>query len=158
MNWTQGFFRLWLAISTLWMGLCGIYAYSAARDAYDAAAALAVFERGSIALVPVICQQARGELGRDYARRAAPDRPWEEHRCWYEMPNYRRLFPEYQQLTDADISKGLYAAIGQPLREMASWQSVVVSWVPALVIPPAMLLLLGVGVAWIIAGFRRRSS
>jgi len=52
--------------------------------------------------VPVLCKEARGKDGEDYDASG----PWNDYRaeklCWYEEPKFRRLYPEYKDLTEDD--------------------------------------------------------
>jgi hypothetical protein len=60
---------------------------------------------GAIAerLLPVECGKARGVSATDYSL--------DEGSCWYTTAIFRRLYPEYKELNEHDLSEKLYAAV-----------------------------------------------
>ena len=73
--------------------------------------------------------------------------------CWYKMPDFRRLYPEYKDLSNQVLSEKLYAKVGQPLQHIHPWHKVFKTAAIAIGMPVAVLLL-GWSLLWALAGFR----
>src|SRR4051812_4539964 len=103
MNFRRGFFRLWLVVSALFILAVGFFAYEKVSGEF--AKASQDWSSAGILLLPVDCREARGNSGTDYT---PPDSPWNSYtavaRCWYKVGDFRRLYPEYKDLSDDAVS------------------------------------------------------
>ena len=105
MNFQRGFFRLWLVLSILFvLGTAAVF-YRDVRSGLE----IAVTTWPGHFLVPVPCSGARGKAGTDYEVFDDPSTPI---KCWYQIPKFRALFPEYKDLTDDQLSDRLYQKAG----------------------------------------------
>ena len=84
----------------------------------------------------------RGVAGTDYNYHSEVD-----GLCWYRMPNFRRLYPEYHDLTDNDLAEQLYAEAGRPPKHFYPWQKVA-STIAIAIEAPLVVLGLGLGLLW----------
>lgn len=161
MNIKRGLFRLWLALSLLWVLGVGAMGYDQiAKDTYFKPPFK--LPEGFISLVPMLCGQARGEAGKDYTTKEnQKPGPWDAYakpnpfdECWYELPAFRRLWPEYNDMKDDALEAKLYEMAGHPLTIIdplaASKRVALFAF-----IPPIALLLLGSLFVWVIVGFGR---
>jgi len=73
--------------------------------------------------------------------------------CWYKREDFRRLYPEYKDLSDKVVSEKLYEKAGQPLKHIHPWEGVMKAAVVGLAVPLAVLGL-GWSLLWAFAGFR----
>jgi hypothetical protein len=64
-------------------------------------------------LVPADCNKSLGIAGVDYSVSGGL--------CWYELPKFRKLYPEYDDLTDTQLTKRLHAKAGRALQDMRPW-------------------------------------
>lgn len=152
MNFRKGTFRLWIVLSVLFvLGVAAVEAGSVRSEFKKAQTDAELSGKwGWALLLPADCDKARGTLGTDYDRH-------NDGLCWYEMPKFRALFPEYKSLKDDDLSSRLYAKAGQPLIEPHPWLTLakVTSFAFGV---PLFALLLGASLSWAFAGFRSRPA
>lgn len=148
MNTRKGLFRLWLVASIVFAICVCVVSYNRLREEfrisntdYDAIAK----ELGGSTLVPADCAKVRGNRGSDYSET--------ENVCWYKMDDFRRLYPEYKDVKDKELSEKLYEKAGQPLKHLHPWKSVMEVVCVALGIPLAVLAL-GSALFWAFSGFR----
>lgn len=161
MNIRRGLFRLWLVLSVLWVLTVGAFSYQEiSRD-------LSFSPRfpqadGSIAIVPIFCGMTRGIAGKDYTTKDGQSPgPWDTYakpnpfdNCWYELPAFRKLWPEYADMADDTLTTKLYRDVAEPIKVInpaAGMKSVAL----LAIIPPIVLLLFGSLFVWVIAGFAR---
>jgi hypothetical protein len=151
MNIRKGAFRLWVVTSVLFALVVIVLSYSETRDEFrnahtdwDAESA----KYGGISLLPVLCPgaAARGMIGTDYTEQNGI--------CWYSTANFRRLYPEYNDLGNHDLSEKVYAKAGQSLKEFHPWHRVMTTLLVALGYPLAALVL-GWSLFWAFAGFKQ---
>lgn len=166
-NIRKGLFRLWVVGSILFAVSVGVVSYGGIRDEFRFAHADwdAIYKQyGGGGLLPVKCtpipvgatlldknnepnKEQRGIAGTDY------DYHVSDGLCWYELPNSRRLYPEYHDLNDNKLAELLYEKAGQPLKHFHPWQKL--GKVIALVFGvPLAVLVLGWGLLWAFSGFR----
>ena len=152
MNLRLGMFRLWVVASALFLVGLGAISYSDIheefRNAYtdfDAAAK----ELGGYTIYPTDCDKARGVAGSDYSVSGGL--------CWYKMEEFRRLFPEYKDVSDHVLSEKLYAKVGRPVQYFHPWVKLSKTVAIAISVPIAVLAL-GWSLSWAFAGFRRPPS
>jgi hypothetical protein len=79
--------------------------YSTVRQEFALAALGKEMDASSISLVPVApCNDARGVRGTDYNEGPYGGAPYLVGPfCWYELPKFRRLYPEYVDLSDQTL-------------------------------------------------------
>jgi hypothetical protein len=148
MNVRQGLFRLWLVLSTLFIIFVGVAYYGLIREEFRIANTdwdAFYKEYGGTSLLPTTCDKARGSLGRDYTKT--------QGLCWYTPEDFRRLYPEYNDLSDRSLAEKLYARVGQPLQHAHPWRKVLEGAALAFGFPLAVLAL-GRSMFWAVAGFR----
>jgi hypothetical protein len=73
--------------------------------------------------------------------------------CWYKAEDFRRLYPEYKDLSDKALSEKLYQKAGQPLQHTHPWKGVITAAAVAFGVP-LMVLGLGWSLLWALSGFR----
>ncbi|HTF70882.1 MAG TPA: hypothetical protein VK638_50245 [Edaphobacter sp.] len=140
----------------LFMTFIGISSYGDIRDEFRIANtdydALAKMYGGST-LVPVFCVDARGTLGVDYEKETAALR-YDGLRCWYSLERFRQLYPEYRDLKDHDLELKLNDRVGLPIQRHP-WLKVRQAVGTAFGVPLAVLLM-GLSLKWVFAGFKKR--
>ena len=93
-NLRRGPFRLWLVLAVLWAIVVGVLSFGDVRDEFGKAASMKKIDAGGfIPDIPVDCDLARGT---DFRR--------ERNLCWYDLPTFRELYPEYSDLDDRGLS------------------------------------------------------
>ncbi len=102
-------------------------------------------------LVPVDCNAARGIAGTDYDR-APSEASTNKPSCWYKMPDFRRLFPEYKSQSDDAVSKRLYDSAGIKTHPARPWRALLIAASIAIA-GPAITLVLGAALGWALLGF-----
>src|SRR5262245_15569176 len=103
MNIRRGLFRLWLVLAGLFaLATAFVLAPGIKRDFQLA---------GVVWDLPADCSKARGVAGKDYS-------VLESHPalCWYEPSKFRKLYPEYNDLSDSALTEKLNRAAGLPAR------------------------------------------
>lgn len=101
-------------------------------------------------MLPVDCDLAKGIQETDYVV-GLGDYPWF---CWYTVPKFRALFPQYNDLTDDQLSAAAYAKVNISTSRPNPWRGVGFAVLWAL-LPPITLLALGCSLIWALRGFRR---
>lgn len=97
----KGSFRLWLAGSLIWLACVSAYfAINFSIPQFDRTKPYSIV----IPVVPTDCEKARGQRAIDYQMR--------DGSCWYQMPTFRRLFPEYKDLSDDVLATKLFEKFG----------------------------------------------
>jgi hypothetical protein len=148
MNLHKGTFRLWVVLSVLFIMAVGTIEFSCVRAEFQTAQKDAELSEkwGWSLLLPADCEKARGELGKDYERQ-------KDGLCWYDVPKFRALYPEYKDLKDSDLGDRLYAKVGIPVTKPHPWNTMAKVIGVAVGVPLAALLL-GAALFWAFAGFR----
>ena len=124
------------------------------NDAFGKASLSEYLSRNSTLLVPVACTQARGSAGVDYEIGKEQPTPL----CWYEMPKLRKLYGEYADVADKELSDKLYAKAGIVTKELQAPWALVWRATGFAVGPPLVVLILALAIWWVVAGFRRDSA
>lgn len=152
MNARRGMFRLWVVFSVLFAIGIAVTSYNEIRHEFRVADtdfdALAE-KYGGYTVLPAGCVEARGVANRDYSR--------SDGLCWYKVEDFRRLYPEYNSLTDRVLADRLYQKAGRPLQRPHPWQTVLQTGTIAVGVPLAVLAV-GCAMTWAFSGFRVRSS
>jgi hypothetical protein len=105
-------------------------------------------------LVPTLCSEARGVMGKDFEIRETPGI------CWYELSNFRLRYPEFKNLSDRDLDAKLYTAVGRPLpptRPTFPWTTLF-KWLVTAIGIPLLVLILGAAIGWALSGFGASTS
>ena len=152
MNVRKGTFRLWVVLSVLFVIAIAVISYSDIhtefRNAYtDWDADFAKY--GGYSLLPADCEHAKGTLGIDYERN-------DDGLCWYKFYDFRKLYPEYKDLSNHEFERRVYAKAGRPLTEFHPWIKVAKTAGVAFGGPFAILAL-GYALSWAIAGFKSQT-
>ena len=108
MNIRAGLFRLWVVASVLFIVAVAVASYSDIRNEFHVANTDydAIAEQvGGYSLLPAFCNLARGSSGIDYTTE-------KDGLCWYKLQDFRRLYPEYKDLSNKVLSEKLYAKDG----------------------------------------------
>ncbi|MFZ5720207.1 MAG: hypothetical protein ACOY5Y_12190 [Pseudomonadota bacterium] len=156
MNLSRGLFRAWLVASAVFIvALVGVRWSSLQLDWRSLQEGTATPE----SLVPVRCLDARGAAGADFETitnemMAPPDAERLAGFCLYQMKAIRRLYPEYNDLSDGRLSDMLYAKAGMA----PDWQGSLRKTALAAVLVPLSTLLLGLSVLWAFRGFTSKPS
>ncbi len=152
MNIRQGMFRLWVVASILFVIAVGVLSYSGIRQEFKNAYTdwdAVLKEYGGYALYPTDCGKARGTVGTDYSV--------SDYLCWYKIEDFRRLFPEYKDVSDRTLAEKLYAKAGRPIQKLHPWIKLLKTAIVAIAVPLAVLVL-GWSLFWAFAGFRSSSA
>jgi hypothetical protein len=103
-------------------------------------------ELGGYTLYPTFCDKTRGVAGSDYVAI--------DGLCWYKIEDFRRLFPEYNDVSNRDLLDKLHAKVGRPLRPFHPWVNLAKTVAVAIAVSIAVLAL-GWSLFWAFAGFLR---
>jgi hypothetical protein len=156
MNWRRGLFRLWIMGAVLFALTVTAISYTEIRGQ---------FVRPAL-FVPVLCGDARGEPGTDYAikEKGEPSSgdyttPNSFETCWYALSRFRTFYPEYNDLKDGELIRKLHMALNiwtfddliaeripQPWTTLGIWASIAFG-------VPLVVLILGASLAWALSGF-----
>src|SRR5947207_320692 len=110
-NARRGLFRLWIVLSSLWVILICVMSIAPVREEFAKASTMRKINAGKWTPdEPVDCSIARGT---EYRRDGSL--------CWYALPAFRKLYPEYNDLKEQDLSEKLYARAGIPLTPIRPW-------------------------------------
>lgn len=158
MNMQRGFFRIWLIISGVFLVAVCIFSYDTVSEEFKKSAFLVELDaRHATAMIPVMRYQARGENKKDYdcdievSENANPFDQFDT--CWYELPNFRKLYTEYNDLSDQELTDKLYHAVGIPLSPVHPWTMLLKVVTVALGIP-ILTFFFGRLTFWVMAGFK----
>jgi hypothetical protein len=147
LNPRRGLFRLWIILSSLWVILICATSIALVREEFAKAARMRNMNVASwIPDEPVDCSTARGT---EYRRDGSL--------CWYALPTFRKLYPEYNDLKEQELSEKLYAKAGIPLTPIRSWP-LLFERIALAFAPPIAILLLGWAFIWALSGFARTES
>lgn len=155
MNLRRGFLRAWVVIAIIWVGAVGLLSYS------HLAFLIGGEWRKDTPMLPVSCvapdgSGPRGSEGTDYVRNLETGEPWSAYTCWYGLPRFRALYPEYADLSDSDLTNKLYQKIDPNYSPNSGVIRAVTNLAAQALLPPLGLLIAGIAVAWVAAGFSGR--
>jgi hypothetical protein len=165
MNWRRGLFRAWL-VGAVGFGVTVAALnydqitneFGQSKKASDWSSEVKPFDVSGPAtpMVPTPCNKARGIKDVDYITfEGAPG-------CWFQMPVFRRLYPEYSDIEESVLFHRLYELVPGSLgpsgpRQATPWKSVAHLAGIAIGIPVAIMLAAIIG-AWVLAGFKTRRT
>jgi hypothetical protein len=147
MNIRRGLIRLWLVCSALFVVAVFGLSYDRLINEFQDP-----WWDVGILMIPIKCEQTRGIKTVDYTN----DIGRSDH-CWYELPKFRKHFPEYMDLSDADLSDRLYQKAGMETTRRDPRGVLLNSLGIALGIPVAILLISS-AFFWAFAGFGRGNN
>jgi hypothetical protein len=153
-NWRRGCFRLWVVGSALYVIALAAIPPSEIRAEFEN---LYRFDWLGLKprLVPSFCSEARGVMGKDFALKMETPGT-----CWYELPNFRPLYPEYKTLSDSEVSARLHTSVGRPLPPIHPtfpWPTLF-KWIAMAVSIPLLVLTVGAAIGWALCGFTPATS
>ncbi|NEI11057.1 hypothetical protein GR220_03490 [Rhizobium leguminosarum] len=156
MNIKRGLFRLWVALSLLWVIGVGVVEWSNVTS--DQAWGGQPWLADPIAAFPVLCSEARGTSGVDYQVKAAFE-PWNQYRdnkqaCWYDAAKFRQTWPEYKDLSDNEVIDKLYDSLDWYHPSLDPLYNTKIVLMKAF-IPPVVIFLIVSLFVWAFAGFAR---
>jgi hypothetical protein len=153
MNIKRGFFRIWVVGSAFYVLAVGALFFGDIEKEFKDAALSQEWEGTGTLLVPVMCKEARGKDKEDYDSGG----PWNKYRdepiCSYKETDFRRLFPEYNDLSSQDLAVKTYRNIGAEIRMARPWQELLTASGIAFGVPLAVLFV-GASLGWAFRGFR----
>lgn len=156
MNFRRGFFRIWVILSVLFVTSMAVVSYNEVSGEFEKASL--DFSQVGILMLPVDCREARGKSGVDYD---PPDGPWNAYtatpNCWYKLPDFRRLYPEYRDLSETALSDKLYNKAEIVRTPARPWRALGVALAIALAVP-LFVMIIGVALGWAFSGFRTKPS
>lgn len=169
MNARRGLVRLWLVLSMAWIALVVCENFQMLRGqlgAYWNAAEYEWLDTVSEILMPTDCLEARGSLGVDYDRSPASTErgPWDAGGepvtfCWYTIAAFRKLYPEYGDMSDAALINGLYEKSDiRGFKPMPDFWGQVVPLLVWIAFPILLPVAIGYLIVWVVAGFRATPS
>lgn len=156
MNWSKGFFRMWIALSVIWVIIVGLFSYESIENPYfswggylysqDTSETPKYMERYSNDFEDAERRHKAGELT--------------QYEIKIDGTRYDTMFFLPGEMTKEEQVKliGDYVdrarADQLELKKETSWQNVI-SAIQGATIPPLILLAIGFGIRWVITGFRR---
>jgi hypothetical protein len=148
---------LWIVGSALFVLALAFVSYSEIKKQFDETALMRRMEDDPL-LVPQLCGDARGVAGTDYSiENSTPLRengkPNVFATCWYEIPKFRPLYPEYKDVSDKELLRKLYADHGVPIRDPANPWKTLGAWASIAFGIPLAVLVLGASLVWAFSGF-----
>lgn len=159
MNFRRGFFRLWVLGSILFVIGVAATQYDLVASEFKRAKESKEWSEVGLILIPVHCKDARGVSNTDYTGREGPWNDYStEGQCMYKMADFRRLYPEYKDLSDNDLVSKLYKLANRPLRDDPQPWWLLGQAVAMALIVPLVVLLFGSAIAWALSGFRRKEA
>ena len=135
--------------------------YSDIKQQFEETALQQYLETKVELLVPQLCGKARGVAGTDYSTklRSEPG-PWDEYakpnyfeNCWYAMSKFRPLYPEYNGISDKELTRKLYSDHGVPIRDLPNPWVTLGTWTAIAFGIPLVVLVVGASLVWAFSGF-----
>jgi hypothetical protein len=96
--------------------------------------------------IPVECANARGHEGE---LKENADYEQIDAMCWYALSTLRRLFPEYNDMSDESLIVNVYARA-----DRSEFLPYLQSFIFLAVLIPLVVLVLGAALAWALRGFQ----
>lgn len=155
MNIKRGLIRCWIVFTVAVALLTAVFSYHSVRNEFEKASLAREFDKMSITLIPGLRGNLRGEA-KDYSCNGELVSINQFDTCWYQLPKFRELFPEYRDLTDDDLVEKTYRKMGQPLTSSRPWSALFIALGFGLGVP-LMILIVGASLYWAIAGFVSKS-
>ncbi|MGO4835112.1 hypothetical protein AB4144_22930 [Rhizobiaceae sp. 2RAB30] len=110
--------------------------------------------------LPVLCGEARGEMGADYSSDKSLHSDWDDvaaqnpfNSCWYSIEAFRSLYPEYEDLKEDDLVYKLYERVGEKMPIPPRPWSALTRTASLALIPPIALFVVGGMIVWALLGF-----
>jgi hypothetical protein len=155
MNWRRGLFRLWIVGSVLFVIAVAVISYRDIKEQFDAAANAAAWEASEFeTVVPQLCGEARGVAGEDYSTIEKKSSPNPFDTCWYKISKFRSLYPEYNNLSENELTRKLYPIYGMAApRELPNPWTTLEMWASIALGIPLAVLLIGASLVWAFSGF-----
>ena len=142
----------------MFISVVAAVSYGSVKSAFQAASLLTDADVGIFPQLPLLCGEARGIEGTDFRRHTTLPKENFSDPCWYELPKFRLLYPEYNGLSDPALLSTSYAKLGIPLSEAGRknpWTTVL-TYVWIAVGVPLIMLILGAILGWALSGFKAK--
>jgi hypothetical protein len=154
MNIRRGLFRLWLISAGFFILCVAWFCAPEVWDEFDRVSTVPDLSRLSAPALPFPCDKARGELGSDYIKseERGPRLFYggkSVETCWMGLSKMRSLYPEYNDLSNEELSLRVYKKAGLPARP---W-FILLKVSAVVVFVPLAVLGMGVSILWTVAGF-----
>jgi hypothetical protein len=157
LNWRLGFFRLWAVGSALFVIAVASLNYNEIKAQFDAY----YVEWPGEPVVPQLCGNARGIAGTDFSTKQGQNPgPWDLYakpnpfdNCWFEMSKFRRLYPEFNNLSDKQLSSKLYSELLPDAPWVKNPWTALRMWAAIGVGIPLSVLIVGAALGWAFSGF-----
>ena len=178
MNLRRGLFRVWLVLSALFIIAVFAFSYDSLYQEFKNKYFVWKPETFTL-LLPTDCSDARGKKSaynmqqenalidaqakRDKAEGTKSEKmvfdydyttSRDDSFCWYELPKFRALFPEYKDLDDGTLGDKLYDKAGIPIKHYTPWMLLFKTLIFAIGIP-LFVLVLGKSLLWAGTGFKK---
>lgn len=155
MNIKRGLTRCWIVVAVAIALLTAVFSYHSVRNEFEKASVAREFDKMSITLIPVLRAKTRGEE-KDYSCNAGSTVNIFDN-CWYQLPKFRELFPEYRDMTDDNLVEKTYREMGRPVTASRPWSTLFEALAFGLGVP-LVILIVGASLYWAIAGFWPKST
>jgi len=107
-------FGLWVTFSLIFDILVVLNYWKPISGEFEKISGISYMETYGTARIPVLCGQTRGEANLDFVL-GNPGRPDLYGTCWYELSKFRKVFPEYDKISDLELAKTVNSKPGYPL-------------------------------------------
>ncbi|MBN9530574.1 MAG: hypothetical protein J0H82_30485 [Alphaproteobacteria bacterium] len=147
MNARRGLFRFWILATVLFVAAVSFTSYSEIRNSFEIERLIAFLDaNGDVTMVPTDCAEARGQETHDFERQA-------DGFCWYGLPKFRAVYPEYGNMPNQKLIDSLYRKRGLPVNERRSLWILLAEKVGIAIGIPLAVLVAGWALLWALAGF-----
>jgi hypothetical protein len=178
MNIKRGLLRIWFVLSAIFILATFTFMFDKLFNEFKDKYAPLTTPSDYQMLVPANCEIARGvksqlnweqlnavrsaqeRLSSSGGKETAPVADYDyvtsskDLHCWYELPKFRALFPEYKDIRDKELSDRLYAkANNKPEPDLSPWTLLLKTLLFSIAVPLGFLIL-GWSALWAVAGFK----
>src|SRR5262249_19674857 len=150
LNWRQGFFRFWVVGTALFVIAIAAISYIEIKAEFVRVDSI-TWDR--YWAVPKYCFDARGVAGKDFTYERYPNNPYDT--CWYELPKFRQLYPEFNNLSDRELGEKLYAVVGKGYHTSNPWTTLL-KWIGIALSIPLAVLIFAATLAWALSCFKAK--
>jgi len=161
MNMQRGLFRLWVCFAVIFAAIILFISYDDIKNVFSKTLPYHDYQT----LLPVDCSQARGNKpsteksldgkSDDKADYFQLDNGQDKEHCFYTIPKFRPLYPEYKDLSDEELVERTYDKIGVKTDHFVPWEKLFHVLRFAFGIP-LIILALGRSLFWVASGFKSK--
>ena len=102
----EGLLRFWVICTILFIAAVGAWFFRPVQKEFQRADFAERIRNSATPLVPIACREARGVRDADYAGDI------DNANCWYELPKFRRLYPEHKDTPDGALAAAMVQKVG----------------------------------------------